>query len=72
LRNLQFPIPMNDLYQVWLKLACWKRRFLLFCYYLPLEKGNSLHLNNLESPQGWFVPSLVKIRPFVLQKKSKM
>jgi hypothetical protein len=24
--------------------------FLLFCDYLPLEKGNSLHLNNLESP----------------------
>jgi hypothetical protein len=24
--------------------------FLLFCYYLPLEKGNPLHLNNLESP----------------------
>jgi hypothetical protein len=24
--------------------------FLLFCDYLPLEKGNPLHLNNLESP----------------------
>jgi hypothetical protein len=24
--------------------------FLLFCDYLPLEKGNLLHLNNLESP----------------------
>jgi hypothetical protein len=24
--------------------------FLLFCYYLPLEKGNHLHLNKLESP----------------------
>jgi hypothetical protein len=24
--------------------------FLLFCYYLPLEMGNPLHLNNLESP----------------------
>jgi hypothetical protein len=24
--------------------------FLLFCDYLPLEKNNSLHLNNLESP----------------------
>jgi hypothetical protein len=24
--------------------------FLLFCYYLPLEKGNPFHLNNLESP----------------------
>jgi hypothetical protein len=24
--------------------------FLLFCDYIPLEKGNPLHLNNLESP----------------------
>jgi hypothetical protein len=24
--------------------------FLLFCNYLPLEKGNPLHLNNLKSP----------------------
>jgi hypothetical protein len=24
--------------------------FLLFCDYLPLEKGNPLQLNNLESP----------------------
>jgi hypothetical protein len=24
--------------------------FLLFCYYLPLERDNSLHLNKLESP----------------------
>jgi hypothetical protein len=24
--------------------------FLLFRYYLPLEKDNPLHLNNLESP----------------------
>jgi hypothetical protein len=35
----------------------WKRRFLkifsvflLFCYYLPLERGNPLHLNKLEFP----------------------
>jgi hypothetical protein len=40
-------------------LACWFWRkrflkifsvFLLFCYYLPLENSNPLHLNNLESP----------------------
>jgi hypothetical protein len=40
-------------------LACWfwRRRFLkilsvflLFCYYLPLERGNPLPLNKLESP----------------------
>jgi hypothetical protein len=24
--------------------------FLFFCYYLPLEKGNLLHLKKLESP----------------------
>jgi hypothetical protein len=24
--------------------------FLLFCYYLPLERGNPLHLKKLESP----------------------
>jgi hypothetical protein len=23
LNNLEFPLPKNDLYQVWLKLACW-------------------------------------------------
>ena len=59
LNNLEFPLPKDDLYQVWLKLACWfwRRRFLkifsefsLFCYYLPFEMDNPLHLNNLESP----------------------
>jgi hypothetical protein len=36
--------------------------FLLFCYHLPLERVNPLHLNKLESPpQGFFVPSLVKL-----------
>jgi hypothetical protein len=43
-KNLEFPLPKDDLYQVWLKLACWfwRRRFLkmfsvflLFCYYIP-------------------------------------
>jgi hypothetical protein len=46
-------------YQVWLNLGSWfwRRRylkifsvFLLFCYYLPLENANPLHLNKLESP----------------------
>jgi hypothetical protein len=59
LNNLKFPLSKDDLYQLWLKLACWFWRrgflnifmvFLLFGYYLPLEKGNPLHLNNLESP----------------------
>jgi hypothetical protein len=57
-------IPFTPLYpriiyaKFWLKLACWLWRrflkifivFLLFCDYLTLEKGNPLHLNNLESP----------------------
>ena len=59
LNKLEFPSPKDDLYQVWLKLAqwFWRRRFLknfsvflLFRYYLPLEKGVALHLNKLESP----------------------
>jgi hypothetical protein len=81
LNNLEFPLPKDVLCRVWLKLACWFSRrilkmfsvFLLFCDYLPLEKGNPLHLNNRDSlPQGWFVSSLVKIGLVVLEKKSKM
>jgi hypothetical protein len=30
LNNLEFPIPMDDLYQVWLKLACWFWKRFLF------------------------------------------
>jgi hypothetical protein len=59
LNKLEFPSPKNNVYQVWLNLASWfwRRRFLkifniflLFCYYLPLEKGYPLPLNKLESP----------------------
>ena len=59
LYKLEFPSPKDVLCQVWLKLGhcSWRRRyfnfvnvFLLFCYYLPLEKGGALHLNKLESP----------------------
>jgi hypothetical protein len=58
LNNLEFPLPKDDLCQVWLKLASWFWRrflkmfsvFLLFCDYPPLEKGNPLHFNHLESP----------------------
>ena len=47
--------------------------FLLFRYYLPLEKGGALHLNKLESPspkdalcQVWLkLTQLVKIRRFL-------
>jgi hypothetical protein len=55
----------------WLANKC--QYFSLFCCYLSLVKGYSLHLNKLESPpQGWFVTSLVKIGPVVLEKKSIM
>jgi hypothetical protein len=59
LNKLEFPLPKDNLYQVWLNLACWfwRRRFLKFfsallllCYYLPLEKGDPLHLKTLETP----------------------
>jgi hypothetical protein len=59
LNKLEFPIHKDNLYQVWLKLArwFWRRRslkifsvFLPFRYYLPLEKGYPLPLNELESP----------------------
>jgi hypothetical protein len=44
LNKLEFPSHKDNMYQVWLNLACWfwRRRFLkifsvvlLFCYYLP-------------------------------------
>ena len=56
--KLHFPSIKDALCQVWLKLAqwFWRRRFLnilninlLFLYYLHLEKGRALHLNQLES-----------------------
>jgi hypothetical protein len=59
LNKVEFPSPKDNLYQVWVNLACWFWRrffflifsvFLLFCYYLPLVRGNPLHLNKLESP----------------------
>jgi hypothetical protein len=58
LNKLEFPSSKDNLYQVWLNLACWFwRRFLkivsafsLFCYYLPLERGYPLSSNKLKSP----------------------
>ena len=56
LNKIEFPSPNYALCQVWLKLAQWflRRRFLkfvnvflLFPYYLPLEKGGILHLKKL-------------------------
>jgi hypothetical protein len=58
-QKLEFPSSKDNLYQVWLNLVCWfwRRRFLnifnvflLFCYYVPLEKGYPLRLNKFESP----------------------
>ena len=58
----------DALCQVWLKLAqwFWERRFwnffnvsLLFCNYLPIEKGVALHLNKLESP--WSKDALCQV-----------
>jgi hypothetical protein len=59
LKKTESPSPKDNLYQDWLNLASWfwRRRFfkifsvfLHFHYYLPLEKGNPLHLNKLETP----------------------
>jgi hypothetical protein len=56
--QLEFPLPKDNLYQVWLNLACqfWRRRFLkifsvfvLFRYF-PFEMGYPLCLKKLESP----------------------
>jgi hypothetical protein len=59
LNKLKFPLPKDDLCQVWLKLAkwFWRRRFLNdstpllhFCDYLPFEQELALYLNKLEFP----------------------
>jgi hypothetical protein len=77
LNKREFPSPKDNMYQVLLILTryIWRKILkivsvsLLFCYYLPLEKGIPLHLTNLNVlPQGWFVQSLVKIGPVVLEK----
>jgi hypothetical protein len=41
--------------------------FLLFCYYLPFEKGNPLHLKKLESPS--LKDNLFRVCLKVLEKK---
>ena len=47
--------------------------FLLFRYYLPLEKGGTLPLNNLETSQPrMLVPNLVEIGSVDFEKKSKI
>jgi hypothetical protein len=78
LNKLVFPSSKDNLYQVWLILACWfwRRRFIKtfstfsLCYYFPLREGLSPSFEQTWIPfiQGWFVPSLVKIGPMVLEK----
>jgi hypothetical protein len=58
LSKIKFPLPKDNLCQVWLKLAqwFWKRflndpsPFLHFCDYLPFEKDLALYLNKLDFP----------------------
>ena len=82
LYKLEFPLPKDDLYLVWLKLNVWfwGRRFLnfvnvflLFLYYLPLEMGMALRLNKLEfsSPKECFIPNLFEIDRVVLKTMKK-
>jgi hypothetical protein len=82
LNKLDFSSPKDNLYHVWLNLACWfwRRRFLknqyIFTLLLlsPLGDGQSPSFEQtwIPSPQEWFVPSFVKIGAVVLEKKSKM
>jgi hypothetical protein len=77
LNKLDFPSPKDNLYQIWLNLVCWFWRsfFLNFqCIFTlsllsPLGEGLSLES---PLPRNDFVPSLVRIGPVVLEKKSKM
>jgi hypothetical protein len=80
LNKLQFPSPKDNLYPVWLNLACWFwRRSFFFNFHciftlsllFPLGEGLSplFEQNWISFTQGWFVPSLIKIGPVVLEKK---
>ena len=58
LQQIESPLPKDALCQVWLKLVLWFCRrflnvvnvFLLFHYYLPMEKGMAFHSNKLDFP----------------------
>jgi hypothetical protein len=76
LNKLEFSSPKDNLYQVWFNLACWFWRFkkkiqCIFTLSLlsPLGEGISPFFEQTWVPfiQGWFVPSLVKIGPVVLE-----
>jgi hypothetical protein len=78
LNKLEFPSPKDNLYQVWLNLASWfwRRRFskVFQCIFTlpslsPLGEGRSPSFVQTWIPftKGWFVPSLVKTGPVVLE-----
>jgi hypothetical protein len=79
LNKPEFPLPKDNLYQVWFNLAYWfwRRRFLNdpipllhFFDYLPFEEDLVLYLNKLEFPlPKEFVPSLIEFGLLVLKKK---
>jgi hypothetical protein len=60
MNKLESPLPKEDLYKVWLKLAQWFWRrflndpnpFLHFCDYLPFEEDLTLYLNKLDFPSS--------------------
>jgi hypothetical protein len=61
MNKLESPLPKDDLYKVWLKLAqwFWRRRFLNeptpflhFCDHLPFEEDLALYLNKLDFPSS--------------------
>ena len=84
--TLEFPSPKDALCQVWLKSAQWfsvsglcRRRLLNFLdvfshfrNYLPLKRdeGPSFKQTYIPFTQECFVPSLIEIRPVVLEKKN--
>jgi hypothetical protein len=55
--NLEFPLTKDDLYQVWLNLACWfwrfffrlKHKWIWFSLMWPLPNPGDLNVNNSES-----------------------
>ena len=80
LRKPEFPSPKDALGQVWLKLAQWflRKRFLkfvniylLFRYYLPLEKGVALHLikHEFPSPKNALCKVWLKLAPWFLRRR---
>jgi hypothetical protein len=73
LKKLQLPSCKDNLYRVWLILACWFWRRIFFFFKIqsiftlsllsPPVEGLSPSIEQTWNPftQGWFVPSLVKL-----------